>query len=296
MSNIPIFLSSSNDYSPFVATTIASICDNTKSFCDFYVLDGGISEENKEKISELKNQFNNFTLEFVKIDSARSFKDFPDGGHLTLETYNRLLIPQLKPNLGKILYFDIDIVVLGDIYELYSIDLGQYALGAAWDESRASYNLDTKYLMELSDDYKYFNAGVLLIDIPKWNKDSIVKQLFEIEKEYKNKVLHADESLLNKYFDNKYKVFDIKYNYIDYDVIHLPHKEPVVRHFASPLKPWYANYFMYKNNVYELKNFDDFAKYARMTVFYDEIKTRFMKNKNLNLLNKKLCAKIGKEL
>ena len=50
MYRIPIFLSSDNNYAPFVATTIASICDNTKSFCDFYILDGGIEEENKEKI------------------------------------------------------------------------------------------------------------------------------------------------------------------------------------------------------------------------------------------------------
>ena len=44
MYRIPIFLSSDNNYAPFVATTIASICDNTKSFCDFYILDGGIEE------------------------------------------------------------------------------------------------------------------------------------------------------------------------------------------------------------------------------------------------------------
>ena len=39
MYRIPIFLSSDNNYAPFVATTIASVCDNTKSFCDFYILD-----------------------------------------------------------------------------------------------------------------------------------------------------------------------------------------------------------------------------------------------------------------
>lgn len=54
MYRIPIFLSSDNNYAPFVATTIASICDNTKSFCDFYILDGGIEEENKEKFVSLK--------------------------------------------------------------------------------------------------------------------------------------------------------------------------------------------------------------------------------------------------
>ena len=48
--NIPIFLSSDNNYAPFVATTIASICDNTKSFCEFYILDGGITQEIKSTI------------------------------------------------------------------------------------------------------------------------------------------------------------------------------------------------------------------------------------------------------
>ena len=55
MYRIPIFLSSDNNYAPFVATTIASICDNTKSFCDFYILDGGIEEEKKEKIFQREN-------------------------------------------------------------------------------------------------------------------------------------------------------------------------------------------------------------------------------------------------
>lgn len=71
--NIPVFLSSDNNYAPFVATTIASICDNTKSFCEFYVLDGGIKEENKAKICELKNKFNNFSIEFIEIDVKKSF-------------------------------------------------------------------------------------------------------------------------------------------------------------------------------------------------------------------------------
>ena len=50
MSNIPIFLASDNNYAPFVATTIASICDNTKSFCNFYILDGGISKKIRIKL------------------------------------------------------------------------------------------------------------------------------------------------------------------------------------------------------------------------------------------------------
>ena len=58
--NIPIFLSSDNNYAPFVATTIASICDNTKSFCDFYVLDdfclGNLNEVRLNEIYKKRDE------------------------------------------------------------------------------------------------------------------------------------------------------------------------------------------------------------------------------------------------
>ena len=97
-------------------------------------------------------------------------------------TYNRFLIPKLKPQLKKVLYMDVDIIVLGDIQELYNEDLEGYALGAVWEQTRKYYNSDTKELMELSENYKYFNAGILVIDVQKWLDNNILKELFYIEK------------------------------------------------------------------------------------------------------------------
>lgn len=294
MNTIPIFLSSDNNYAPYVATTIASICDNTKSFCDFYILDGGISKENQEKIYVLKEKFNNFSIEFINIDVDKEFKsiNYKNNEYISISTYNRFLIPHLKPELEKVLYLDVDIVVLGDIAKLYSIDLENYALGAAWDKSRILYNTDTKDPMELSDNYKYFNAGVLLIDIKKWNKNNIVNKLFAIEKKYGEKVLHADETLLNKYFDNNYKIFDIKFNYTDYDVLNSPDSEIVIRHFASALKPWNANYCILGKKVVPLKTFEIFWNYAKMTLFYEKIRKNYNHSINSNMLTKRM-AKIA---
>ncbi len=296
MNNIPIFLSSDNNYAPYVATTIASICDNTKSFCDFYILDGGISKENQEKIIALKEHFNNFSIEFINIDVDKEFEsiNYKNSEYISISTYNRLLIPQLKPALDKVLYLDVDIVVLGDIAELYSIDLENYALGAAWDKSRILYNTDTKEPMKLSDDYKYFNAGVLLIDIKKWNKNNVLKVLFEIEDEYHGTALHVDETLLNKYFDNNYKIFDIKFNYTDYDVLNKPNSEIIIRHFASALKPWNSNYCILGKKVVPLKNFEDFWYYAKITKFYEQICSTYQAGINKNLFTKRMSIVASK--
>lgn len=295
MNKIPIFLPSDNNYATFVATTIASICDNTKSFCEFYILDSGISEQNEDKICKLKNKFSNFSIEFIKIVPEQAFKNFQVPNNLNISTYNRLLIPNLKPSLTKVLYLDTDTITLGDISELYNIPLDGYALGASWDKSRVLYNTDTKCLMELSEDYKYFNAGVLVIDIQKWLELDIISELFKIAKKYESRIKHADETLLNKYFDNNYKILDIKYNYLDYDCLNSPTHEVCTRHFATPMKPWNSNFSMLGNKIEKLKNFDDFWIYAKMTEFRQELEEKYKFEINNNSFKKRMNLIIQKK-
>lgn len=288
MSYIPIFLSSDNNYAPYIATAIASICDNTKSFCNFYILDGGISKENKSYINSLKKIFKNFSIEYLTINLEKEFNSIEyknAGNYISLSTYNRFLIPKLKPQLKKVLYMDVDIIVLGDIQELYNEDLEGYALGAVWEQTRKYYNSDTKELMELSENYKYFNAGILVIDVQKWLDNNILKELFYIEKIYRENVLHADETLLNKYFDNNYKILPIKYNYTDYDTIVAPIKDFVIRHFATSIKPWQIN-----PNTVELlcPNLQDFWHYAMMTPFYKCLLQKCQDENSQKQINRKL--------
>ena len=268
---IPIFLPSDNNYAPYLAVCITSICKNTKSYINIYILDGGISKENKAKIQSLNKKFKNFSIEFLSINTDEHFKNFSIPKNLTLSTYNRLLIPKLKPELKKVIYIDSDTIVLNDIYELYSENLENYALGAIWAKSRKSYNTDTKIPMELSDEFKYFNAGVLLIDIEKWNKNNITNSLFDIQNKYQNKILHADETLLNKYFDNNYKILDLKYNFLDWD-FHRSEIPPkiYIRHFVEQdLKPWKISP---QKNCTAYKHHKEFWQYAEESGFYEKIK------------------------
>ena len=114
--------------------------------------------------------------------------------------------------------------------------------------------------------------------------------MFKIAQKYGNKILHADETLLNKYFDNNYKIFDIKFNYLDYDVINSPQIKPVIRHFATPMKPWRANYCFAKNKVIPLSNFYDFWFFAEMTSFYEELKKNYQYEINKTPLTKRMSV------
>lgn len=273
MKSIPIFLSSDNNYAPFVATTIASICDNTKSFCNFYILDGGIEEKNKEKICKLKEQFNNFSIEFIKIDLEKEFSSIHYENcckHVSLSTYNRFLIPKLKPELKRILYLDVDIIVLGDISELYNQNLEGCMLGAVPEQISEKEIVVYKKILKLSKNHNYFNAGILLIDLEQWISKDIMSKLFEIEIKRREDLLHADQDVLNICFNDKYKVLDFKYNYETNNNRELEQNRPdiVIRHFNTGIKPWDILPTI-KTNL--INNIDDFYYYLSKTLFNDSV-------------------------
>lgn len=55
---IPVFLSSDDNYVPYMAALIVSIMENTKSKVDFYIIDSGISQHNKKQLIEIKKSMN----------------------------------------------------------------------------------------------------------------------------------------------------------------------------------------------------------------------------------------------
>lgn len=278
--SIPIFLSSDDNYSPLISTTIISICKNTKSFCEFYVLDGGIILENQKKILGIKDKYNNFSIEFIKIDTEKYFKDFITNGYITVPTYYRFIIPILFPQISKAIYLDVDIIAKGDITYLYDVDLENYTLGAVQDVGNEQYIQMSKRNIAMKESSIYFNAGVLLIDFKKWRKGNITEKLFEIEKKYRGHLLCNDQDVLNCYFEDNYKLLDTKYNSsVDEDCI--------LRHYYGQAKPWIFKV----DNSNELSKFNTFFEIAEESPFYEVFMSKCA-NKSVHYLHLiKLLAK-----
>lgn len=289
---IPVFLSSDNNYAPFVATTIASIMDHTKSFVNFYILDGGITIENVRRIKELRKEFPSFSIEFIEIDVKKEFKNFPVRVHFSIDMYTRFLIPKLKPELKKVIYSDVDVIFNGDIKELLNERLDGYSLGAV--PYNFGYLNPIKYgecsakrfneRLSISAEHKYFESGLLLIDVNLWKKNNITEKLINKVKNNSNEIiLTPDQDVLNIVFENNYKELDNKYivvphrkNVMRTDIITRKSiKKPFIIHYAGPNKPW--------NNP-KMDMADLFWKYARMTSFYEELIFNFS---NLRIPEKK---------
>ena len=132
MSIIPIFFTFNDNYSPQCAVTILSLLSNKHKTVNYklYVISDDISENNKNKIMEIVNNFKDSSLKFIKGENLIFFeyhqklqnKKFGDT-ILTKEALYRCypdLITEFN-KYDKIIYSDVDIVVKKDISELYEI-------------------------------------------------------------------------------------------------------------------------------------------------------------------------------
>ena len=138
--HIPVFFEGQDDLIDILATSMCSICYNTKSFIDFYILDCGIHEFNKKQLESLKEKFNNFSIKYISID-LKQFDGLKGYGKSNfIDCYSRILIPEIVPEIEKAIYLDTDIIVINDIELLWKEDLGGYSIAGVLDIAYGNIN------------------------------------------------------------------------------------------------------------------------------------------------------------
>lgn len=206
------------------------------------------------------------TVHLVKIDQFNldksplmkdTIKNFP------LMVYGRLFVEKFLPdNVDRILYLDTDICVYNDIDSLYSVNIDGFYCAACRD---ISIELFAKHELVKRNVNKYFNSGVLLMNISQMRADKIGDELLKI---YFNPPLDFvedawwhDQSILNlcfrenvKFLDPKWNIQSILFGYRQYDEYIKSYgytslkdlfKRGSISHAQGGAKPW--NFEMFLN-------------------------------------------------
>lgn len=301
---IHIVLASDDNYAQHVAVVAVSILCNTQSkdrVC-FHLLSDGIGNF---KLDLIRQSIINLGAEIVVYDLSKcqSFDQLFTSGHISKATYFRLDIANLlSKDIKKAIYLDVDLLVLGDIVDLWNEDMCDKPIAATMDLGiMASSRLMKikKQSIGLEDDGKYFNAGVLVIDLDKWRKYDYSKEV--IKEAISNEFLHHDQDALNRVFMNNWSEIPLKWDVIP-PIYNLAPKILVNRalfakavaarnnvciwHYAGRYKPWEFENTSGFNDKYYL--------YLKETSFADAvmpIKGRNMKGKSL--FRQKLRLKIA---
>jgi lipopolysaccharide biosynthesis glycosyltransferase len=274
MKKISICTSINEEYSFALKLMLKSVLITVSNeySLEIFILNDGINKKIcadvesvclKSKINIHWVQINKSDLNGLKID-----------GHISIDTYSRLLIEELVPR-DKILYLDADIVVKTCISKLWNYKFNNSLLLAVPHISKesgffgGSRGIPAYKVLNIAPETRTFNAGVMLINLKLWRNNNISKKTLKYLKKYKEYVLWWDQDGLNVILQKRWRSIPTQWNVManhfstikSYEDSLISKrefdkciKEPNIIHFAGPRKPWKNDYNgIFKDDFESLK-------------------------------------------
>lgn len=195
-----------------LSASIVSVMENTMTCCEIFILcDDSLTDEDRSDLIKLVSPKHKIKFCDIKYDFEKS--KFPIEEH-SKGSFYRYFIGEFV-NEGKVLYLDFDTIVNLDICVFESINLDEKCIAACKDYYARMDSCPrgvNKYFKDREIEVRgYFNAGVLLIDMDKWNSERIIMDAEEYYKRHP-KCRFSDQDFLNYYFFDKVFYLPESYN------------------------------------------------------------------------------------
>jgi lipopolysaccharide biosynthesis glycosyltransferase len=190
------------NYAMQLTVTLFSLLSNLRPGVDaqVHVLDGGIGEADKAKISRILSKTPpKTTVSFLTVDLAQ-FSGFYTDTVLSSAAYMRLLLPELLPDLDSILYLDSDIVVRADVSPLFDEPLEDAVVLAVPDT----------YGLIREGGRVFFNSGVLLMNLAAIRREGLVRPMLQYLLGHPKS---ADQESLNTVLADRWRALDYVWNF-----------------------------------------------------------------------------------
>ena len=241
-------------YVPYCGVMLTSVLENNKGErIVVHVLDNALAERGRESLRGIVERKYGQQLCFHPLSSG--WKDsFPaTNSYVSLTTYCKLFIAAILPlSIGKVLYLDCDIVVVGSLHDLWSRDLSGKAMAAVRDSHRG-----------LEEDYRrlgidgqtegYYNAGVMLLNLDYLRDMHFLERALDFVASHASGLVYHDQDVLNGVLHGHILSLPPRYNlhdhlfrrkrYMSESEVRLAEQEMrpehrVIIHFSSNKKPW----------------------------------------------------------
>lgn len=183
-------------YLPQLRVLLTSIwLNNPGEPFQLYLIHRGIS---REKLDALTAQCARLeiALHSMTVNPAL-FANAPTTGQYPQEMYYRLLAGQLLPRqLTRVLYLDPDILVINALRPLWETELNGMLFAAAAHTGKTEIANDVNRI-RLGTEHKYYNSGVLLINLEACRREIQPEQVFQYAEQHAKELLLPDQDILN---------------------------------------------------------------------------------------------------
>ena len=252
------------NYNKMAFTSMISLLDTVDEKINIFIIHQkkSINKIIPEKIQHHKNLNNLEIFEFSNLDNK-----FPNvkTSHISDATYYRLFLDEyLDSQLDFLIYLDADVVAISNPLPYFGVKIKNiinknYAI-AAYTHETIPKNDKRSISLGITKG-KYFNAGVMVIDMVKWQELEIKKQAIKIIEEKNEKLTLWDQDVLNIIFNGNYEEIQKEFNYnvnlLTYsseDKKYIDEKISLLHYFGKT-KPWSISGLCYEISEYYQKEY-----------------------------------------
>lgn len=261
-SRSPIIIAVTCDrkFAPPLTVMLKSLLANATGARRFiiYVLSDGLRSSDRKTIQRSLID-RRAEIRFVALD-WRSLANLKLSRHASPAVYFRLLIQTVVPEeVDRLIYLDSDLIVNTDVQALWEMDLHGKTLLAVQEQCRDSQTVSGPFALPnylelgLPPDAKYFNSGVMLINLKKWRDTDVSGRALAYLHTYREKVLWWDQDALNAVLAGDWGELDHRWNVLtqtftnpswhdgpvkDRSAYEAMIRHPYILHFNTRSKPW----------------------------------------------------------
>jgi lipopolysaccharide biosynthesis glycosyltransferase len=177
----------------------------------------------------------------------------PEWDRIPTTMWHRVLLPALLPEVERVVYLDADTVVLAPLTPLLDLDLTGHHLAAVTNVPER-HMLGHAAELGLSGPARYFNSGVLVMNLALMRRDRSAVELVAYAREHAAALLWPDQDALNVVLGptrlelhprwnamNSVLSFPWAAELLGAEAVAQARAEPAIVHFEGPgpCKPWH---------------------------------------------------------
>ena len=240
-----------DNYAKYTCVMLRSLfMNNPDAEVYVYLLQDSLSDISQGILRDTCDEFSNH-LYVLNVDVDRIDTRIRTTANWGMETNFRLQMFDLLPDdIDRLLYLDVDMVIINSIKDLYQMDFKDKEIIASRDMPLTDEKIDDyKYsrherFYDIIDRKEYFNAGMILFNMDKIRGAYDLNSFLHLAEDVDFKIYAPDQDLLNLLFDGKSEIVDpYRYDFfanvgIDRGYDYEKTKQSVaIVHFTGK-KPW----------------------------------------------------------
>lgn len=227
------------------------LINNIDTDFNFHLFTDYIDDEYIQRFQKMITKYNSNII--IYLLDAEALKQLSISDFWSYATYFRLIaFEYLSTNINSILYLDADVICKGNLKELFQLNLANSFAAVVLDVDNMQQSSATR--LKLTDlNGKYFNAGVIYVNLKKWIENDLSKKSLELVRGKTNfgKLKYLDQDALNILFQTQNIYLSRDYNCIYTLKNELAYHDlskykntitdsTILIHYTGVTKPWHT--------------------------------------------------------